>query len=267
MAELHHILGSIFRDIAQARFTSDLYSRNISKYYEQDPLLRRFPTPRTDIDEVEVDLKFVLSGLNQTAAQDEGREASTATIFIKIAKDISDGFFDILLKMAKELKFSPETVKILKGFEHRIYLGQDLLLYFQRERGHLITEGKLDYGKASKNIEELLNKRFEKRKQDEDKYKYLFEDSELSEKQLEDLEKKVFAELKVESQLKSIRKPVQEAYKGDGDFKVAVEVTVDKLAEIPDSAISTIKVKAHVRNYIWSKIEHEGKTWRALNPE
>ena len=46
-----------------------------------------------------------------------------------------------------------------------------------------------------------------------------------------------------------------------------VDVTVDKLAETPDAAISTIKVKTNVRNYIWSKIEHEGKTWRALNPE
>ena len=82
MAELQHFLGSIFRDIAQARFTSDIYSRNISKYYEQDPLLRRFPTPRTDVDEVEVDLKFVLSGLEQTAAQDEGREASIESLEI-----------------------------------------------------------------------------------------------------------------------------------------------------------------------------------------
>lgn len=226
--------------------------------------MRKFPTPRTEVDEVEVDLKFVLSGLNQTAAQDEGREASVATIFTKIAKDISDGFFNILLGTAKEFNFSPETVRILKGFEHRIYLSQDLLLYLQRERGHLIKKGELVYDRALKNIEKLLDKRFEKSEHND---KYLFGDSKLTEKQLDDLKKKVFAELKVESQLKSIRQPIKEAYQGDRDFKVEVDVTVDKLAETPDAAISTIKVKTNVRNYIWSKIEHEGKTWRALNPE
>jgi len=258
MAELHHILGSIFRDIAQARVTSDLYSRNISKYYEQDPLLRRFPTPRTDVEEVEVDLKFVLSGLEQTATQDEGRETSTATVFTKIAKDISEGFFDSIIEMAKEhANFSPDTAKKLKGFEHRIYLSQDLLLYFQRQRSHLIKEGKFDYKQARDSINQLLKRSLNE----------LLGDSGLTNKQQSDLEKKVFKALNVESQLESIRKPIQEAYKGDGDFQVAVEVTVDKLAETPDSAISSIKVKARVRNYVWSKVEHEGKTWRALNPE
>jgi hypothetical protein len=258
MAELHQILGSIFRDIAQARVTSDLYSRNISKYYEQDPLLRRFPTPRTDVEEVEVDLKFVLSGLEQTAAQDEGREASTATVFTKISKDISEGFFDNIIEAAKEYpNFSADTTKKLEGFEHRIYLSQDLLLYFQRQRSHLIKEGKFDDKEARDYINQLLKKRLDD----------LLGDSGLTDKQQNDLEKKVFKALDLDSQLESIRKPIQESHKGDGDFKVAVEVTVDKLAETPDAAISSIKVKARVRNYVWSKVEHEGKTWRALNPE
>lgn len=258
MAELHHILGSIFRDIAQARVTSDLYSRNISKYYEQDPLLRKFPTPRTEVEEVEVDLKFILSGFQHTMAQDEGREASTATIFTKLAKDISDGFFGIVLQaVAAFPRFSEDTGRKLKGLEHRIYLSQDLLLFFQRERGALIRDGKFDHDLALKRIHQLLQNRLME----------IMGDSGLTEEDQDRVYEKAFADLELPALLKSVQDPVQQSYHGQGDIKVAVEVTVDKLAETPEAAISSIKVKARIRNYIWSKVEHEGQTWRALNPE
>ena len=258
MAELQQILGSIFRDIAQARVTSDMYSRNISKYYEQDPLLRRFPLPRTDIDEVEVDLKFVMTGLEETSEQDEGRESSTATVYTKLARDISDSFFENILEASnKYANFSSETSKRLSGFEHRIYLSQSLLLYFQRNRGALIKEGKFDLREARNDIEQLLKTRFDE----------MLGDSGLDESQLAKLEKTVFSKLNVESLLKSIKKIVEKNHRGDVDLKAAIEVSVDKLAEAPEAAISSIKVKAQVRNYIWSKVEHEGETWRSLNPE
>ncbi len=258
MAELQQILGSIFRDIAQARVTSDLYSRNISKYYEQDPLLRKFPLPRTDVDEVEVDLKFVMAGLEATTDQDESRESSTATIFTKIAGNLSDGLFENMRAASgKFANLSEQTANRLEGLEHRIYLSQSLLIYFQNHRAQLMHDGKFDVGKALSDIKQLLKSNLEEQ----------LGDSGLTENQLQDIEKKVFANLKIENHLKSIKKPLEESYNGDADFRATVEVTVDKLAEAPDTAISSIKVKARVRNYIWSKVEHEGKTWRSLNPE
>ena len=258
MAELQQILGSIFRDIAQARVTSDMYSRNISKYYEQDPLLRKFPLPRTDVDEVEVDLKFILSGLEETEEQDEGREASTATIYTKLAKDISEGLFDNILEASKKYaNFSSDTAKRLSGFEHRIYLSQSVLLYFQRNRGALIKDGKFDTREARNDLDQILKTRFDEQ----------LGDSGLEENQLAELEKKVFSKLNVESLLKSIRKIIEKNHRGDADLKASIEVSIDKLAEVPESTISSIKVKAQVRNYIWSKVEHEGETWRSLNPE
>ncbi len=74
MPELHHILGSIFRDIAQSVFTSDMYSRDISRYYEQDPLLRHFPVPRTEVDELEVQLKFAIANIDLNPVQSVSRE-------------------------------------------------------------------------------------------------------------------------------------------------------------------------------------------------
>jgi hypothetical protein len=258
MAELQQILGNIFKDIAQARVTSDIYSRNISKYYEQDPLLRKFPLPRTEVSEVEVDLKFIMSGLESSLEQDEGLETATAPMFIKLSRELSDGLFEHMLEASKKYaNFSPDTAKKLAGTEYRIYLSQSLVVYFQRNRGKLVKKGKFNIREASEDIGQLLRTRADD----------LLTDSGLSEKQLEEMVKAVFRKLDIESQLRSVEKPILAAHKEDGEFKVGVEVTADKLAEAPEASISSVKVKAQVRNYIWSKVEHEGETWRSLNPE
>ena len=160
MAELHQVIGSILRDITQARITSDIYSRNMSKYYEQDPLLRRFPTPRSEIDEVEIDLKFAIAGIAYNSSQDESREAMAANIFIKYSDHIAQTFFDGLInclnkpeKEAKLVEIDPKTSSKIYGFEHRIYLKQDILLYFLRHKGRLSKE--IKDGSARKHIKNI----------------------------------------------------------------------------------------------------------------
>ncbi|MCK4783043.1 MAG: hypothetical protein KAV87_04780, partial [Desulfobacteraceae bacterium] len=51
------------------------------------------------------------------------------------------------------------------------------------------------------------------------------------------------------------------------EFKVEVDVTTDKLQEIPEEAISSIKISTVIRNYTWSQVEQEGaKVIRRLVP-
>jgi hypothetical protein len=291
MAELHHIIGSILRDISQARATSDIYSRNLSKYYEQDPLLRRFPTPRTDIDEIEIDLKFAISGIEINPSQEENREAMAATIFVKYSEHITQAFFDAILNSLDKLiedkkidneKIDPQTLKKIRGFEHRIYLRQDLLLYFQLHKDRLLT--KIRDGSAYKDIKESILhsvfKKFDESELSEEQLRLakslLFQDSMLSRTDLQLLEKHVFKDT-LDKKLKEILQEMQEPLsyvwerRGDekieGDKKISVEVTADKLRETPESVISFIKIKARVQNYIWTKVEHEGRQWRSLNPE
>lgn len=70
MISLSHLVGALLKDISQARMGSDAYSRDISRYYEQDPLLRGFSVPRADIESVEFELKFALNGARLTEARD-----------------------------------------------------------------------------------------------------------------------------------------------------------------------------------------------------
>lgn len=291
MAELHHIIGSILRDISQARASSDIYSRNLSKYYEQDPLLRRFPAPRTDIDEIEVDLKFAISGLEVNPSQEENREAMAATIYVKYSDYIAQAFFDAILnsldKLKKEKKIDkekidPQTLKKIRGLEHRIYLRQDILLYFQSHKGRLLT--RIRDGNTHKDIKEnILHRVFEKIDEEElseEQLKLakslLFQMSNLSTADLAVLEKHVFKDIidkKLKEILQEMKDPLSFVWERsensnlEGDQKISVEVTADKLAETPESVISHIKIKARVQNYIWTKVEHEGRQWRSLNPE
>lgn len=281
MAELHQVIGSILRDITQARITSDIYSRNLSKYYEQDPLLRRFPTPRSEIDEVEIDLKFTISGIAYNPSQDENREAMAANIFIKYADQITQIFFDALVQcsgnLEKEKKITesdPGTLRKIHGFEQRIYLKQDILLYFLRHKGGL--DQKIKKGRAFKRIKALLSDRFKiidkdelSEEESELAVKYLFQYSALSKEDLKTLERCVFKEFvdeALKTALREMSEPLQYVWEKDGDQKITVEVTADQLIETPENAISTIKIKSRIQNYVWTEVEHEGKNWMALNP-
>jgi hypothetical protein len=238
MAELHHIIGSILRDISQARATSDIYSRNLSKYYEQDPLLRRFPTPRTDIDEIEIDLKFAISGIEINPSQEENREAMAATIFVKYSEHITQAFFDAILNSLDKLiedkkidneKIDPQTLKKIRGFEHRIYLRQDLLLYFQLHKDRLLT--KIRDGSAYKDIKESILhsvfKKFDESELSEEQLRLakslLFQDSMLSRTDLQLLEKHVFKDTldkKLKEILQEMQEPLSYVWERRGDEKI-----------------------------------------------
>ena len=75
MAELYQVVGSILRDITQARCLSDLYSRDISQYYAEDRVLRYFPVPRVDISEASFTVSFVISGVSVDAERYNIRNA------------------------------------------------------------------------------------------------------------------------------------------------------------------------------------------------
>src|SRR3954447_17937882 len=81
MAELYQVVGAILRDVSQARFMSDLYSRQISYIYENDSLLRRFPVPRGEIEEVEFNLPFVIREVSVDESRHQSRNAAIGRTF------------------------------------------------------------------------------------------------------------------------------------------------------------------------------------------
>ena len=55
---LRDALSAILKDVTESRHLSDNHSRDISRIYERDDILKTFPVPRTEISELEIELKF-----------------------------------------------------------------------------------------------------------------------------------------------------------------------------------------------------------------
>jgi hypothetical protein len=245
-----------------------MYSRDISRYYEQDALLRHFPVPRTEIDELEVQLRFAIGGIEINPAQTVGRESSAATLFIDFSHDLTENFFDSLLDILNaehDKKKGPEGERLVDGvtwrrvrsLEERIYLRQDLIRYFQRNQSNLLPDGQFQVKDAFSDIQGLLKRRAGS----------LVEESNLPNAVLKRVLDTVIKGSRLEAELKKLVEPLQFAWAQGGDFSLDVEVTADKLQDLDAGHLSTIQVRTRLRNYIWSEVEHEGRRWWSLNPE
>ena len=265
MAEIHHIVGAVLRDVARARVTSDVYSRDISRFYESDALLRRFPVPRSEIDEVELDLRFVIGGVEDDESSSAENEASLATVFAKVSVDLAHELFGLLLS-AYEGASSPESTideswqelrRLLGNTSRRIYLQVDLLNYLSRNQGHLVSNGALDEDKASVGLERIFGATVSD----------LLAAAGIEAPDGESLTK-VPAPRDLRRMVARLANAVDGAFEAAGGRRVDVDVTADVLRETPESAISTLKIKAFVKNYMWSEVnEVDGRVWRRLSPE
>jgi hypothetical protein len=239
-----------------------MYSRDVSRYYEQDALLRHFPVPRTEIDELQVDLKFAIAGIEINPAQSVGREASAASIFIDFSYDLTELFFETLgdvlpEQKPKDAEVASESWRNINSMEQRIYLRQDLLKFFQRNQGRLIRDGEFQVAVAHQEIEGLLSRRA----------RWMVKESEFSTRALKKITGALLREVRLEDRMKELSEPLKFAWEQGGDFTLDVEVTADKLQDLGAEHLSTIQVRTRLRNYIWSEVEHEGRRWWSLNPE
>jgi hypothetical protein len=260
MPELHQILGSLFADIAQSVFTSDLYSRDISRYYEQDGLLRHFPVPRTEISELEVNLKFAVSQIELNPTEGIEREANAATIFMDFFYTLSECFYEelhdgLLGYRTKGRIISSEKLHQAASGVNTINLRQKLLRFFQRQYGSLFEDGTFQVKKAREEILVILQEHFDDLMGEElaDKQKELFE--------------QVVKATHLDADLKGLVEPLRYAWERARDFKMGVEVTAEKLGDLESDHLSSVSVRTRVRNYKWMPVEHEGQRWWTLNPE
>ena len=265
MADLQQIVGAILRDIAQARFSSDIYSREISRYYEQDSLLRRFPVPRTEISEVDLDLKFAVSGVDSDEAGGAGDETSTATVFTKASYRIAQRFFDAASEAARtgagerpDDEAWTDLAGLLQRTSPRIDLQQDVLEHLERNQGHLVQEGKLDRSALFVSLHELLSGFLDA----------LLSKTGVERAQADPLFQAIEGGAVLREQLDQLAQDVERALDLGGDRRVQVEVTAAYLREVPAEVVSTLHIKAAVQNYMWSEVgEVDGRKWRKLSPE
>ncbi len=256
MAELNQILGALLRDIAQARFSSDLYSKNISRYYEQNSLLRRFPVPRAEIEEVEIDLKFALSEIDFQGDTGEGREAQLAPFFERQSNALASRF----IEGAREIARARNKVGLAQELSResfRIDVRQDILRYFMHNYPHLIDGGgHLNVKEALEGLRPVLSGALTYR-------------MERAGAKDPDLRREIVDTVDLSAALKEMAGEALQYWRQGGDCRINTEVSGSALGELPAEVISSVKIKVGLRNYTWTQVEskEEGRTWRSLSPE
>jgi len=256
MADLQQVVGAILRDLAKARFGSDLYSRSIARYYENDYLLRKFPVPRSDIEEVEIDLKFSISEVQGSGVNTEGREANIAVLLERGVEEMVATFIDLGREMTeapanRALREQLEQ-RISKGFGSptlRIEMRQKALRYFIESYTHLIgPDGDFNSDLALRDIRSPFFWALAE-------YRNEGVTNEQLDEPLNPLFDHVFAHRDFVEAIKALEEPIKQIWHHNYDARLEVEIEGGKLAQLSESAISSIRIKAIVRNMIWTEVK------------
>lgn len=65
MADLNEVVGAVLRDLAAARVTGDLFSRDASQAYQADAILSSFPVPRVEIAQANIEIAFAITSVTK----------------------------------------------------------------------------------------------------------------------------------------------------------------------------------------------------------
>ena len=270
MAQLNNVIGAILRDIAQSRVTSDMFSRKISQYYEQDSLLRLFPVPRSEIREIELDLKFCIADVSVDHDRNEERDARIGRIFERYSDAITEDIFENL-RGSETIRQIKEWVSLVEKID-TLHLRSDvmnrILNFFEEKSTSFmsisIEKDQINIELESQKIKDGINEVISTLVYSRPDVKTIAE--KYSSNRL----------------LRSVKTSVSNGYRDQIDamseelefieaseeFKVEIDMKADTIQDLPETAISSIKIKTDIRNYNWSQVEEQdGKIIRRLVPE
>jgi len=269
--ELHQLVGAALRDVAQARFTADLFSRQISFVYEADGVLRRFPVPRVDIEEAEITLHFAITAVALDPGRHSSRNAAIGSLFDQYSVQIVRETMQRVRDQARAAAATAgdATRASIADFEKR-FLSDDnrqllsgrLLQYFNESVDKIIgSDGTLDVKTVMSDLDTSATKMV------------------LQDPGVETLRAQ-FAGATWDEMVGRARnryKELVDALAADiadlrdkyPDFKITVDPSAAAIAT-PGAPVSSIKIRTVVRNYKWSKVDVDDadlRNIRTLSPE
>jgi hypothetical protein len=256
MAELMEVLGTILRDVARSRVISDTFSRDISREYEQDPILVDFPVPRVEIKEASIQLQFAVNTVEHKEVDAEGiKRAGVA----RHAAEMGQALYERLIA---EHPNRDEVQEILEG------KGVDLPAQLPAliERAMLSNLAAVDAAVGGqpaalvKEIGSAVNRAFRADDQVWNALKKKLLVRELTERANQAIGAGVGGlAQEVDTALKDAKREA---------LRVDIAVTRDELADLPEAVLSNVHLVTSIRNYEWTEVgEVDGKPVRRLRPE
>ena len=245
MAQLNQFLGTLLSELTQARVTSDIYSRDTSNFYQQDPVLRSYSVPRVNIDEFEMDMSFAIAGLV--------REQNTNDLPVKLDRIFATSG----MKCAEKL--SQITCN---------YFGSDSALEQDNAALRMMLLKLRNAGERSKIGYSLADRLASAEFQDQEHYfipgaavaaivdlflNLAVQHIELPANLKEDwvaLKKELTEQM--EELLADLSNTIRFLLENDENHNLDVEICADRLRERPTTSLCTLRLKGCFKNYVWS---------------
>lgn len=262
MPELYQVVGSVLRDIANARFISDLYSRNLSRYYERDALLRSFPVPRAEISEAEVGIKFVFSSVLLAEDRHDTHHFLLSAIFENYSHKIAAFSLEKLRSATNErLQANPSPEDKTRLEQLNVQIGAQGLRdqlearlihsfhdYQDVQQNRLIDAGVLNEDEFHKLLADYTS--------------YLFKATGLNDQPLLIQETEVKDSLPA-SLRQELKEEIKQVFEELQDFKVEVNISPEAIHDA-GTEVSTVRIKVALKNYLWQKIDVDETDQRAI---
>lgn len=261
MAQLNQFLGTVLSELTQARVTSDIFSRDTSNFYQQDPVLRSYSVPRVNIDEFEMEMQFAIAGLVReqnntdqsiklerlfsTSAQKFADKLSQATIAFFSGESTTEQDVPAIRLMLMRLRHAGERSKIGLVLSQRLNQSEffDSEHYFLPDPAVPVCVDSF-LQQATSQLELPANLKDEM--------------TALRNNLLEEAEA-LAAELE-----NAVRFMLENAENHNLD----VEVCADRLRERPQNTLCTLKLKGCFKNYVWTNsTQQDGSSVQKLVQE
>ena len=249
-----------------------MYSRNISKIYKDDAVLRIFPVPRTEIRDIELDLKMAVGNVEIDENRSENKEWIYDTMFKKYSPILVGITESILFSMddqnlVNKLKNLSDPLTPYSTFNSMLYWA---IIHRWKEslRSDIVelynASNELDINQAIRDMIYALEIRV-----------ILTNDQSIwngfPEPENEFKEKTIIRRLieEVTQELEKMKAESKILLDSSTEYKVEVDISDDKLLTLPTNSLSSVKINAGVKNYIWSHVGvgEDGEPIRQLSPE
>jgi hypothetical protein len=269
--ELYQLVGAALRDVAQARFMADTFSKQISFLYERDGILRHFPVPRVDIDEAELTLYFQIREVALDPARHTLRNSAIGSLFdqysVAIVREAMQKTREraIFAMQSADSQTREQIDAFQKRFlsdENRDLLSGRLLQYFNESADKLVNENcELDVTTVMSDFDNDVNKTVFAQPIVIELQRHFNDDV------WNGYRKEVRA--RCEELVKELGGEIKKLKDKYPDYRIAVDPSAAAQAP-PGAPISSIKIKSSVRNYKWAKVDVDDadlRNIRTLTPE
>ena len=247
--DLNDIIGSILSDITSARNTSDLFSRRLVKYYEQDTLLRYFPVPRAEIKDITFEIKFAIEGALIDPAKNSSKKGKISNIIEKYCDDLVFTIGDDIKRYSERNYDLTVAAEKFGNLDFTEYLKLKLV---QKVEPEFRNVGEENFGTVIEEITSAVVPVLKRQIPIPDYVTFMAEADEPDPVSFED-----YLNGCLKKKIALMFDEIVKVNKETNDYRVDLIVEAAKLQELPESAISKMTINSGIRNYNWKKTGEE----------